>query len=106
MSVMPVSLAGFASDPTFGVHVLRLKLFYKGEVSQYHRSRDIDSLKDFVSSTLKNHERRKEAEEKKEKEREEKEQEKQQIRDEVKRQEEEEEVGVDEEQTAVVWILS
>ena len=106
VSVMPVSLAGFASDPTFGVHVLRLKLFYKGEVSQYRRSRDIESLKDFVSTILKNHERRKEVEEKKEKEREEKEQEKQQIRDEVKRQEEEEEVSVDEEQTSVVWILS
>ena len=92
------SLTGWlAPDPTFGVRVLRLKLFYEGEVSQYRRSRDIDSLKDFVSTTINNHERRKEAEMKKKKEMEEKEQEKQQLKDEVKRQEEEEEVSVDKE---------
>ena len=100
MCVCHASLTGrLAPDPTSGVHVLtcRLKLFYEGEVSQYHRSRDIDSLKDFVSTTIKNHERRKEAEVKKKEETEKKEQEKQQIRDEVKRQEEEEEVSVDKE---------
>jgi len=58
-------------------------------VTQYRGSRDIQSLRDFVSNKIKNLEQRKAEEERVKREREEREWDKRELREQVKQQEEE-----------------